>query len=489
MLVEWRERTAWSNRTPDLARLDLFGGEPAIRLAQEGPEFDQLYQAWMPLAGQPMVLQPIRDGWFRYPAIDWTYRVANRASLGVELVRTYQMLLALVPYDQLGWFTRPIIHHDLDGNLRLAFMAPESRGHATPARCSEQGLVHAIGNALDRDVSGHANLTALLEAFVAEGGQRTRPIKTRTFRLSSQLVESGLGLLELDRPVAAMPYFKAAYDRHFVERPTAQRDSMRTRSLRDCVKNVGELVHLATTKTWAEAEPLGKQLEAEGRWRDAWLLYRNVRDGDHAGTAYTTAYARCALAVGEDLAALELGRAAGHAAIAARAAFRLKRYDVAVELTADATDEQALLVRGRSLAAIGRLVEAREVFARTPGIVALMLRRELDRKLIATRGETGTANAQTSPVADDVRELILAGQLDAAIEILQRGGDRLILGELYLQTGRAMDALVTFEAIDAIEALDGRSRALRALGRIAEADAARDRYEQSAARRSDLRAR
>lgn len=487
MLVNWRARTAWSNRSAEFGRLDLYHGEPAIRLAQEGPDFDQLYRVWLTLSGQPIVLQPIREGWFRYPAIDWAYRVINRASLGVELARAYQMLLALVPFDKLGWFTRPIIHHDLDGNLRLGFVAPVTADAG--ARCSERGLVHAIGNVLDRDVSGHANLTTLLEAFVAEGGQRTRPIKTRTFRLSSQLVETGLGYLELDRPVEALPHLKAAYDRHFIERPTARRDDQRTRALRDCVETVRELVHFATTKTWAEAKPLGNQLEAEGRWRDAWLLYRNVRDGDDAGPAYTAARARCALAIGENLAALELGRAAGQAAIAAEAACRLKRYDDAIELTAGPTDDQTLLVRGKALAANGRFVEARDVLARTPGIVALMLRRELDRKLITTRGETGTANAQTSPVPDDVRGLILAGKLDDAIEILQRGGDRLILGELYLQTGRAIDALATFEAIDAIEAIDGRARALRVLGRIAEADAARERYEQSAARKSDLRAR
>ncbi|MFT3693171.1 MAG: hypothetical protein QM831_08520 [Kofleriaceae bacterium] len=507
MLDRWRTRTAWSKRSAEFADLGLHGNEPAVRLTQSGPRFDRLYECWSRLAGQRAFLTPIGDSWFRYPALDWEHVVTDPASLGVELVRAYQQLMALMPADVLGWFTTPIIKFDLDGELRLAFsldgeVSPEVRDKWP--RCDELGLIYAIGTALagyeslqpivERcRASGFANMRDLLEAFVDAGGKRRPPHGTRPARKTWEYVDRGLGWLELDGLTQALNEFVFAGERDLDERTSGtHRDAAtaRTRSIRNCIFLLREDVRIATTTPWSDAEQRGRQLEAERRFAEAKKLYLSVRDPENAGLALVAGRARCAIGLHDHRNAIILARESGQPALIAEAAFRVQQFDEALAAVEQLpVDETTLLLRGKCLLGLGRMTEARDVFLRTPGIVALMLRREVDRKMGITRDETGIANAQTSPVSDEVRDLVLADKLDEAIAILERSGDRLILGELYLRTNRPADALVTFEALDTIEALDGKSRALRALGRISDADAAHELYEQHAARKSDLRAR
>ncbi len=232
----------------------------------------------------------------------------------------------------------------------------------------------------------------------------------------------------------------------------------------------------------------------------------------------------------------------------ANALLRARRYGEALEtakkwLAVAPDDGLAHLARGKILLALGRVVEARDSFERAstrgPQILeAMLLRREVDRSIKDVRTAAGTANASSIDLPEhlaELRDVLLDGSTSDAIEMLRRPGfandavaqlllasllsferlhadalaiyDRVLtLGDEHrhsamlgkadtlLGSGRAEESLSLFEGLsaernDLIEAIDGRARALKLLGRIAEADEAFKQYVAMAGHRSELRVR
>lgn len=207
-------------------------------------------------------------------------------------------------------------------------------------------------------------------------------------------------------------------------------------------------------------------------------------------------------------------------------------------------DGHAHLVHAKILVALGRVVEARAALerasARGPHVLeALHLRRELDRRVGAVRAAAGSAVPMPLDVPVHlarVRDALAQGGARAAIELLRDASyhsdpdaqlllaallvsqhdladslaiyERLArdedarsdvqltarLGEadVLLALDRAPDALAIFDALVARDpalavAHDGRARALRVLGREADAEAAAATFTRLEARRSDAR--
>lgn len=212
-------------------------------------------------------------------------------------------------------------------------------------------------------------------------------------------------------------------------------------------------------------------------------------------------------------------------------------------LAASPAEARAHHARGKSLLGLGRPLEARAPFDRAcllnPALIeAMLLRREADRTIKKLRASVGVAAAMTLDIPDHLAELrdpLCAGRLQDGMQLLQRpehAGDaaaQLLLGSLLsfdarfddalaafdraarlgadhvhaallgkartlLELDRAAAALAIFEHViterpDLGEAHEGRARALKLLGRDADAEAAFRDYLSTTTRGSDLRVR
>ncbi len=539
----------------------------------------------------------------RYAAIDWKHRpvvlnvdpqgAARLASWGVDLAGTCEFLVFCVPKDIRGWFACPIVRIDLEGEVRIAFV-PARGDAALTARlppevgaqwptCDERGLVFVVGQLL-RDLvavearaltnpicqiidrclaedpaNRFATLKDLTNALVAAGGRRRLPHGTRPPRKVWNCIEAGLGQLALGQPKKAVTWFEQAVEQERIARTThivKQSPSAQTLVLRACRDEVIKRAEEGDTLLWTEAEARGTQFEQQGRFYEALELYRRVRPEGADLTALEVALARCSFELGDSAIASEyaqraLHRDPGHHValeLRANALLRARRHrealDAANTWLAVASDEgRAHLARGKSLLALGRVVDAREAFERAsvrgPQLLeAMLLRRELDRSLKDVRAAAGTANAETIDLPEhlaELRDVLVNGRTSDAIAMLRRlqyasepvallllasllsferlHADALVIYDLVLtlgeehrhsallgkadallESGRADESLCLFERVSAerkesSEALEGRARALQRLGRIAEADTLFKQYVAMAGHRSELRNR
>lgn len=539
----------------------------------------------------------------RYAAIDWKYPpitlsgdsngAARLASWGVDLVRTCEFLSSCVHKDVLGWFTCPIGRIDLEGEVRLAFVPAKGDAALTARlppelidqwpRCDDRGLVFVIGQllrdlvtfedealtlpvwkAIDRclakdPANRFATLKELLEAFVAAGGRRKPPHGTRPPRRVWNCVETGLGYLALGQPKKAVTWFEQAVEQERISRttPTAkQAPNAQTLALRECRDEVIQRAEDVDMLAWTEAEVRGSHFEQERRFYEALELYRRVRIEGADIVGLEIAIARCSFQLGDsgvasDYAQRVLQRVPRHQKaleLRAHAQLRTRRYAEALDsanswLAVSPDDGCAHLARGKSLLALGRVVDARDAFERAsvrgPQLLeAMLLRRELDRLLKDVRAAAGTANASSINLPEhlaELRDVLVDGRNRDAIQMLQRPeyeGDvvaQLLLAGLLsfervhsdalaiydristlgdehrhaallgkadalLEMGCAEESLRLFEVViaereDLTEAIDGRARALKQLGRVTEADEAFKLYVAIAGQRSEARLR
>jgi len=208
-----------------------------------------------------------------------------------------------------------------------------------------------------------------------------------------------------------------------------------------------------------------------------------------------------------------------------------------------AEDGEAQYLRGKSLFGLGRLHEAREAFERAfvlaPKMLeAMLLRREVDRAIGATRSAVGEQTAKTidiPPALAELRDVLLAGDAKRAIAALSEprfaddpdaqlvlarfhvfDGDNYRAAHVYdevasrwpehrfaallgkanalLDFGYHESALAMFDQLVAekptdLDASEGRARALDKLGRTGEAAAEFRRFVSLATSGSDLRVR
>ena len=96
------------------------------------------------------------------------------AGWGVQLAEAYEHVLRHVGEDETGWFTRPMVHLDIGGHVRLGFLPPE----VAAARCEQEALVQLVGTlitTLASPVEGAppSPITALVEQC-REVGPRAR---------------------------------------------------------------------------------------------------------------------------------------------------------------------------------------------------------------------------------------------------------------------------------------------------------------------------
>lgn len=539
----------------------------------------------------------------RYAAIDWNHpptvlsgdpQGAGRlASWGVDLVRTCEFLSSVVHKDVLGWFACPIVRIDLEGEVRVAFLSAKGDAALTARlppeavdqwpRCDDRGLIFVVGQLLrdlvalqDRTLpvpvchtidrclaedpaDRFATLKDLLEAFVAAGGRRKPPHGTRPPRRLWNCAEAGLGYLALGKPKSAVTWFEQAVEQERIARTTLtakQGPNAQTLVLRACRDEVIKRAEDVDMLAWTDAEARGSLFEQQRRFYEALELYRRVRLEGADMVGLEAAIARCSFQLGDssvasDYAQRVLQRVPGHQEaleLRANALLRARRYGDALEAAATwlavaPDDGLAHLARGKSLLALGRVVDARDSFERAsvrgPQILeAMLLRRELDRSLKEVRTAAGTAHASSIDLPEhlaELRDVLVDGRTSDAIQMLRRPEfandavaqlllanllsyerlhsdalsiyDRVLtLGDEHrhsamlgkadtlLGSGRAEESLSLFERVcaernDLSEAIDGRARALKLLGRIAEADEAFKQYVAMAGHRSELRVR
>lgn len=171
-------------------------------------------------------------------------------------------------------------------------------------------------------------------------------------------------------------------------------------------------------------------------------------------------------------------------------------------------------------------------------VEAMLLRREVDRSLKGLRATVGVATAMTLDIPDhlaELQDLLVNGRSEDGIQMLMRAqyaGDavaQLVLGNLLafdgrfdealgifdgatrlgdaqvhaallgkartlLELNRPAESLAVFERVgaerpDLGESIEGRARALKQLGRDAEAEDAFRQYISMTARGADLRVR
>lgn len=424
----------------------------------------------------------------------------------------------------------------------------------------------------------YRTLEELRGALVEAGGQRNR---TRSFDADHiwSAVEDAIGFLAKDDALSAVAQIADVVDRY----PTSGLARRYAEDLQEVTGlSIGsdERVALARgrrvqfalpafhrtttlgvnavprepdrTLRWEDVAAQGLQLQHERRFAEALDLYSRVRIEDNPKPLYV-AIARCCLEAGEYGPAIDYARRVQqHDAkgtigleLESMAWLRKKQFREALEVAgrwlAIAPDSaRAHHTAGKALFGLRRLSEAREELdhacALEPQLlVAMLLRREVDRLTKHVRGVVGTASAQTVDLPAhliELREVLIAGRTSEAIAILSRAeydsdvDAQLLLGQLQTYAGRHEAALMTYERIagdrdgdaavgaggallalqrfaDALERFDrvlakhpervdallGRSHALRCLGRGAEADAAYKQALAASAQRSDARVR
>jgi tetratricopeptide (TPR) repeat protein len=152
-------------------------------------------------------------------------------------------------------------------------------------------------------------------------------------------------------------------------------------------------------------------------------------------------------------------------------------------LATEPDEPRAHHVRGKALLALGRLPDARAAFDRActlrPQLLeAMVLRREVDRVMAATKASAGIANPMALSLPDhlaDLRDVLVSGRIVDAIQLLRRPAydddtvAQLLLAELLCTDDRHDDALAIYDRIDSDEARLGKARALLSLARPAEA--------------------
>jgi len=126
----------------------------------------------------------------------------------------------------------------------------------------------------------------------------------------------------------------------------------------------------------------------------------------------------------------------------------------------------------------------------------MLLRREVDRVMAATRASAGIANPMTSALPDhlaELRDVLVSGRIVDAIQMLKRPTydhdevAQLLLADLLIRDARYDDSLTVLAPLTADESHELRAVALTALGRDEEAGVQMSTYLRRIEQRSDRR--
>jgi tetratricopeptide (TPR) repeat protein len=504
LAADWISRSAWHLRSAEFGPLVSDAGTVGIELAGVS---DELWRQWVSLPRYPTIMQALRPTRLRYAAIDWTTRPITLgdapsyrriAARGIEIAQTFEWLLQNVSVDNAAWFANPIVMFDLEGELRLAFL---TRGDAAPPEsllnfphCDERGFVYVVGKLMRRMVHGPVGepLSTIIDRSTAEPGLRfatldklveelrhlgasPRPrAHLRNPRRHWTHVERGLGLLAVGSNHAASVCFADAMK---VARGFELAHELYTYALSlpaPPVTAAGEIPHRDVVVVPAMAIV------------DVQIL-RHAAPPELPNPRPRRVYAIANGAVTSSAIGVGMQPSAAEEAPLARL-LRTHRYDEALAIcdTAIGDEPDAAAhhhLRGKSLLGLGRLDDARAAFDRActlePKLLeAMLLRREVDRAILAARGAAGTAQPMRMalpPHLAELRDVLIAGRLVDAIQMLRRPEydddtvAQLLRAELLCSDGRAEEALEIYDRIAIPAARLGRVRALITLDRAAEA--------------------
>ncbi len=219
--ANWRERVAWSKRSPEFGELTVRDGRPVMKYL--APLDERTWDYWLRLA-HPSVLSARAPRLLDYAAIDWDARPASRALAGIELARVYEWLVSTLGEEPVAEFAAPRVFYDLGGEVRIAFVTPTQMlkpkrklFRRRPPRFDERALVRVIGEclrAMETSSMESADVARLVER-AAKRGFRSLAAMRAAFEAADSptdpandvgtwtKIEEGIGFLEVDHAGSA----------------------------------------------------------------------------------------------------------------------------------------------------------------------------------------------------------------------------------------------------------------------------------------------
>lgn len=556
---------------------------PAMEYLPAAGESEQtLRSLWLAFPDHP-ALFPAADAsdghlLLRYaalvPSSDSVETMDGLARFGAFLADVYRTLVGAVTDAEIGLLSDPFFKIDAAKQLRVGFWPVDwsSRlGRETKntwPRCDERSLVHLIGELVsDREYERMApDLTTVIRRCREPKPDRRYQTLDELHRAFTSVdkapaamtpdalaawrsIEVGIGWLELGNAERAVEQLDTIRDDAPYANLARRGRDLAREALRERAREVPSL-------PWASAEPTVLRLENAGDLAGALRTCSAaiVEPADEA--AAHSVRARLHLALGD------LGHAIDYArrAITADDSLVAPRAVLAKALLARRAHGEALVVvdellrrqpgdathhylRGKVLIALGRPDDARTEFELASSIQptlleAMLLRREVDRRMVAERKQVGAQGPIDFEIPESLAELrgvLVGGPIGAAIAALseprfadhsdaqlvlarilvvdhqrRRAEDifdrvarmpgpnrhRALVGkaELLIDLGDIESALAVLEVVIAerpneLDAIEARARALERLGRTDEAIAEYRRFVALAASRSDVRVR
>jgi tetratricopeptide (TPR) repeat protein len=534
--VNWGELVAWKHRSDRFGRLLVHGEfrkSVVMELEPTSGDWGGGRELWLTLPRHPNIFEALdasgeRGVLLRYAAIDWIYDLDQApqeviATWGVQLVAVYSFLLENCA-EHIGLFTQPFVEVDIGGHIRVGFLPLEHPRWSRAQRAGpEAEVMHTIGTLL-MDLSGRSPHEAVariarrciksqyksgaqLESELRMAGASHAAIRSDFVLQSWRLAEEGLGWLQVDEPGHAQMCFRRANADLAYQAITSWgleqasvllgKDPPNDFVSSDPTIKTGTIVTRAWS--WAEAEDEGLRHESKRDFAAALHVYNQCNPGSHDG-AMNTARARCYLQLGQLAHALECAQLAflRHATdvetceLYISTLLKRRSFDEALSIAdyhvgLDPSRGRAHYLRGKALFALGRMVDARDAFARAtvldPKLIeAQLLRREVERVTGNVRQTVGTQHAPSFDIPEqlaDLRDVLISGDTNAAITALRddryaRDADaQLLLARLLAFDKRLDEAIVVYDQLAATShrsaALVGKANALLELGRAGDA--------------------
>ena len=512
MAEAWLERSNWAKRTKPFGNLGVslgHGDLAMVTMELDAPIDGALpfWDAWVSLPAHPNLLRAIGPQVLRYAAIEWrpgrldpSYNQAQLARYGLELCHLLESIMGRLGAWDSTWFIHPIAKLDVQHGLRVAFTPPTRE-----ERRGDMAFVRAVGLALEQLVRVATEAVPIgrlirrcLDVWRIDAFQTLEEIRTAFGHLDPSAASQGSSVQfeAIEQSIGAHWSRNPTLARLWIERAVAIAPS----------PLANDLLALVTSKPPPVAKPAIVQTESPAVISmtgidplATWTLpevpvprlfqnQHNLLNPPVVVRPIEPAQPPCQ----PDERIDEL--------------LRRRRYDDALimvdQLIADAPeDPRAHHLRGKALLGLGRLPDARAAFDRAstlqPKLLeAMLLRREVDRVMAATRASAGIANPMTSALPDhlaELRDVLVSGRIVDAIQMLKRpvyDDDtvaQLLLADLLIRDARYDDSLTVLAPLTADESHELRAVALAALGRDEEAGVQMSTYLRLIEQRSDRR--
>ncbi len=414
-----------------------------------------------------------------------------------------------------GWLSRPVLCIDLEHRARLGFLPASGDDPGQPAMAKLAGeLVAATGAETAHIAALLHNLRRLDYPTLNAAYAAADPLAVRARTLPRvrawRRFERGCGYEECGDVARALEEYESA----LLINPRLER----ARIARDWLQSKASAQPRPEPAPWPVPTLDPAALEASRRFAEARDIYARGSTLDAK-----LGLARCQLALGKLDDAIALAHVIDlPAATWIEAMARARRGDHAGALACASRlpddDPAVWYLRGKALLVLRKHADARHALDRTctlaPGhTAAQLLRVEAARALSRLHRDLGRDPPAPAPTGNhaDAVALVLASRVDDAIALLAGRDDRdarAMLASCLVFRRRHVEALVVFDGLDGraatlgradcllalartdealagydaalaldgydVDALDGRAKALRLLGRP-DADAARDR--------------